>query len=64
MAGSLAAYNKADRGSKPEKADISVLGMGAVFMWRFFTIGARVTALALFASHFEHWVLVVMGAHW
>ena len=34
------------------------------FLWRFFVIGARVLALAVFASQFQIWVFVIVGVHW
>jgi len=34
------------------------------FGWRFFTIGARIVAMSLFASAFSYWVFVIVGIHW
>lgn len=38
--------------------------MVLMFLWRLFTIGARVVCFALFASAFSYWIFIVVGCHW
>ncbi len=39
-------------------------GMALQFLWRFFTVAARVIALALFAARFKAWVFLIIASHW
>ena len=64
LAWSLTAYHKALRASLPNKEDMSYAGMALQFLWRFFTVAARVIALALFAARFKQWIFVVIASHW
>ena len=64
LAWSLTAYHKALRASLPNKRNMTYGGMALQFCWRFFTVAARVIALALFAARFSHWVFVVIASHW
>ena len=60
----LTSYHRALRFSLDDKANLGYLGMFIQFVWRFFTIGARVLAMALFATQFTYWVFVLVGCHW
>ena len=60
----LTSYHRALRFSLDDKANLGYLGMFMQFIWRFFTIGARVLAMALFATQFTYWVFVLVGLHW
>ncbi|XP_063968751.1 XK-related protein 6-like [Lytechinus pictus] len=64
LAWALEAYHKALRDSRADKKKITYYGVVLRITWRLFTITARVIALALFASIYEWWVFVVVGAHW
>jgi hypothetical protein len=60
----VAAYQRALRASLPEKAMLGNVQLILLFLWRIFTVGARVLALALFASSFGWPMFVVVGIHW
>ena len=60
----LVSYHKSLRLSQPSKAKMKFCGMLGQFLWCLFTISARVTALAVFASQFKYWVFLVVGLHW
>ena len=61
----LAAYHKALRLSLQDKANMTWTGVALQFFWRFFTIGARILAMALFASHVSPWVFAAaVCIHW
>ena len=60
----LTSYHRLLRLSIPGKAKISYAGMALQFIWRIFTIGCRVLALALFASTLTYWVFVLAACHW
>lgn len=61
---SLVAYQKMLRISDETKRTLSNGALPVMFVWRFFTIGARVIAFALFASSFSYWLFVLVGCHW
>ena len=60
----LAAYHRSLRFSLENKANISYVGVGVQFLWRTFTIGARVVSFAIFASYFPYGIFIVIGCHW
>jgi XK-related protein len=60
----MAAYQRALRASLPDKADLGYVQLVLMFLWRIFTVGARVLALALFASCFVWQMFIVAGIHW
>ncbi len=64
LAWALTAYHRALRCSLMEKANMSYEAMGLYFLWRVFTIGARVVALAMFASRFQLYVFIITTSHW
>ena len=57
MFGLQSDYNK-------RKAEIGYAGSAAYLGWRLGEVGCRVLCLALFASAFHQWVLLVLGVHW
>ncbi|CAD5117922.1 DgyrCDS6667 [Dimorphilus gyrociliatus] len=70
LAWSLTAYFRALRISQPERKS-SVTECGNAFPgiilqfgWRYFTIGTRVLAMALFASAFTWYIFVFCGVHY
>ncbi len=63
MTWSLVSFQTALRDSLPDKARMTTSGKVTMFIWRLFTIAARVTALALFASFYHWYVLVFAAAH-
>ena len=60
----LEAYHKALRESLEDKIDIGYWGFALRFIWRICMISSRVTAMALFALHFQWWIFPVMFVHW
>ena len=64
VAVSMVSFQKSMRVSQPDKALLTRPAMIIMFAWRVLTIGARVTALAMFASKFHYYVFVVIGIHW
>jgi len=60
----LATYQRALRLSLETKTNLTYRAMFIIFLWRIFTVGARVLSFALFASCFEHWVFVIIGSHY
>ena len=64
LAWSFVSFATALRNSNPGKAKMRISSKVTMFLWRFFTIGARMIALALFASAFGFWAtLALMGGH-
>eukprot|EP00057_Strongylocentrotus_purpuratus_P011770 XP_011666244.1 PREDICTED: XK-related protein 4-like [Strongylocentrotus purpuratus] len=64
LAFSLGIYQKALRDFLPDKEKLSYSNVALIFVWRLFTITARVLAMALFASIYGWWVFVLAAAHW
>ncbi|XP_064626421.1 XK-related protein 4-like [Lineus longissimus] len=64
LAWSLTSFHRALRFTRNDKKNLRRPAMVLLFMWRIFTIGTRVLAIALFASHFHYYVFVILGAHW
>ncbi|XP_076318753.1 XK-related protein 6-like isoform X5 [Tachypleus tridentatus] len=60
----LAFYQRALRRSVLDKKNMTRTGTALQFLWRFSTIGARVFALALFASQYKLWLVPVCVGHW
>ena len=60
----MCAYHRALRFSLPSKYNMTWTGVILQFLWHFFTIGARIIAIAMFASYFKAWIFVLAGAHW
>lgn len=61
---SLVSYCKTLRISLPDKIPMTYGSITVMFLWEFFTIAARVLALALFSSVFVHYVAIVCAIHW
>ena len=64
VAVSVVSFQKSMRVSQPDKALLTRPAMILMFAWRVLTIGARVTALAMFASKFHYYVFILIGIHW
>nr|XP_002730403.1 PREDICTED: XK-related protein 6-like [Saccoglossus kowalevskii] len=64
LAWALTAYHKALRESRDDKENIQYCGILFQLIWRLFTIGARVVALALFATTYLWIVFIVVIIHW
>ena len=64
LASCLVSFQKSLRLSIPEKEKLKFSSMALIFMWRLFTITARVLAIAMFASYFKYWTFVAIGIHW
>jgi len=60
----MAFYQRALRASLEDKAKLGYVQFALMFTWRLFTVGARVIALALFASCFKWHVFIIVGVHW
>lgn len=61
---SLVSYSKCLRISLPNKVPMTYWSLGVMFLWEFFSITARMIALALFTSAFVHYVGFVCLTHW
>ena len=48
----------------PKQRKYELFRMALQFLWRFFTVAARVIALALFAARFKRWVFIFVASHW
>ena len=64
LSGSLVSYHQVLRMSLPEKKNLTWKGMTVQFFWRFFMIGSRVLALALFSSRYKWQIAIVCLVHW
>ena len=64
LAWSPVAYHRALRRLLPDVCNMTKPGMALQFGWHFFTIGARVIAMSLFASVFTYWVFIIVVIHW
>lgn len=61
---SLVSYSKSLRISLPSKVPMTYSSIAVMFLWEFFSILARMLALALFTSAFVRYVGFVCLAHW
>lgn len=61
---SLVSYSKSLRISLPNKVPMTYSSIAIMFLWEFFSITARMLALALFTSAFVHYVGFVCLIHW
>ena len=61
---SLVSFQKALRQSQGAKAKLGNCGMLGQLLWRLFTIGTRVVALAMFAHYYKWWVFIVCAGHY
>ena len=62
---SLVSYHKALRAShNEEEVGLSIFGTIFYYIWRACEVGPRMLVLALFASYFTYWMLVVVAIHW
>ncbi|KAK4317653.1 hypothetical protein Pmani_011275 [Petrolisthes manimaculis] len=59
----VAAYTKAMRNTRPNKHKMSVAGLVLQTVWRAGTLAARVAAMALAATVFQMWMLLIMSVH-
>lgn len=64
LSGSLVSYHQVLRMSIAEKKNMSWKGMTVQFFWRFFMIGSRVLALALFSSRYRWLIGIFCLLHW
>ncbi|XP_071523505.1 XK-related protein 6-like isoform X2 [Panulirus ornatus] len=64
LAWGVTAYARCSRFTDAEKDNISISGTVVIFLWHIFCIGARVTAMVLFASRFQLHLLLVCAGHW
>ncbi|ELU18097.1 hypothetical protein CAPTEDRAFT_24438, partial [Capitella teleta] len=61
----IAAYHKALRLSLADKSNLNWKGFALLILWRVFTIGARISAMALFASEVSPWIFAAaIAIHW
>lgn len=61
---SLVSYAKSLRISLSNKIPMTYWSIGVMFLWEFFSIAARMIALALFTSAFVRYIGVVCLMHW
>lgn len=61
---SLVSYSKCLRISLPNKVPMTYWSLAIMFLWEFFSITARMIALALFTSAFVRYVGFIILAHW
>lgn len=64
LAWGVTAHARGSRFTNLKKNNISILGTFVLFLWHIFSIGARVTALVLFAARFQLYLSVVCVGHW
>lgn len=61
---SLVSYSKSLRISLPNKVPMTYWSIAVMFLWEFFSVTARMLALALFTSTFVRYVGFVCLGHW
>lgn len=61
---SLVSYSKSLRISLPNKVPMTYWSIAVMFSWEFFSIAARMIALALFTSAFVRYIGLVCFVHW
>ncbi|KAG0722037.1 XK-related protein 6 [Chionoecetes opilio] len=64
LAWGVMAFARGTRFTALEKDNISLLGSFVIFLWHLFCLGARVSALVVFASVFRLMVVWVCLGHW
>ncbi|XP_042234481.1 XK-related protein 6-like [Homarus americanus] len=64
LAWGVTAHARSIRFTDHQKNNISCLGTVVLFLWHIFSLGARVSAMVLFASRFRLYLLAVCAAHW
>lgn len=60
----LASFSKNVRLHNIHRLVLTWLGVIFQFFWRLGTVWSRMTALAIYATLYGYWVLVVIGLHW
>ena len=58
---SLASFNKNVRSKDIDKLVLTWIGVIFQLLWRLGTVSARVLALVVYASAFEHWIILVVS---
>lgn len=61
---SLSSYHRSLRRSVPDKKNMTHCGAFLQFIWRFFTIGSRIIAVALFTAEYGYWICPIAIGHW
>ncbi len=61
---SLASFNKNVRAKDIDKLVLTWIGVIFQLLWRLGTVSSRVIALVVYASAFEHWIILVVALHW
>lgn len=61
---SLASFNKNVRSKDIEKLVLTWIGVIFQLLWRLGTVSSRMMALVVYASAFEHWIILVVALHW
>lgn len=61
---SLASFNKNVRSRDIEKLVLTWIGVIVQLLWRLGTVSSRILALVVYASAFEHWIILVVALHW
>lgn len=61
---SLVCYSKALRDLRENAQNLPWVGFTCQCLWRTCMLTSRIVALALFASHFQHWTLLAVFGHW
>ncbi|CAH3160355.1 unnamed protein product, partial [Porites lobata] len=64
MIWAILAYSKSLRDFRKQGYKLSLQGLFFQVLWRTSMVTSRVVAIVLFASYFQQWVFVAVGAHW
>ena len=64
MTWAILAYSKSLRDFRKQGYNLSLLGLFFQILWRISMVTSRVVAMVLFASYFQQWLFVAVGAHW
>lgn len=64
MIWAILAYSKSLRDFRKQGYKLSLQGLFFQVLWRTCMVTSRVVAIVLFASYFQQWVFVAVGAHW
>ena len=64
MTWAILAYSKSLRDFRKQGYKLSLAGLFFQILWRISVVTSRVVAMVLFASYFQKWLFVAVGAHW
>ena len=64
MIWAILAYSKSLRDFRKQGYKLSLPGLFFQLLWRASMVTSRVLAMVLFASYFQQWLFVAVGAHW